>query len=447
VSAEVRICIVGGGSYNWGPVLLQDLAATPELTGTIVLHDIDPDAADELCRLGRRLMSAARSGFRVETETDQQEALRDADFVVVTITTGGLAAMEHDLEIPRRYGIVQAVGDTVGPGGLARALRNVPVFVELARTMEAVCPEAWLLNLTNPMAACVRAVTKTSTIKTVGLCHEMFGVRRVLSRLFEAAPEEIELQIAGTNHLTWLLQASIRGQDGRAMLQTYLANGGTIPLREVTAPHLAPFQDHWRVKLALFAIYGYLPAAGDRHVAEFFPYFLRQEDNGGEAWVLPTLIEHRQAMAEAARAKVRAWLADENPLPTGRSQEEVVDVIRALTTGRPQTIVANLPNQGQIDNLPRDAVVETRAVVMANGIAPVSVGALSTSLLATVQNHVANQELIVEAALTGNRTLVNQAFLGDPLVRDINSTPRLVDELIEANSAYLPRFWLSPDAW
>lgn len=438
--ADVRICIIGGGSYNWGPVLLQDLAATPELMGTIVLHDLDPDAADELCRLGRRLMSAAGSGFQVEREADPRRALRDADFVIVTITTGGLDAMAHDLEIPLRYGIVQAVGDTVGPGGLARALRNVPVFVELARTMEAVCPDAWLLNLTNPMAACVRAVTKTSAIKTVGLCHEMFGIRRMLSRLFEASPAEVELQIAGTNHLTWLLGASIRGEDGLALLRTYLANGGAIPLRELAEPHRASFQDHWRVKLALFAIYGYLPAAGDRHVAEFFPYFLRQEDDGAEPWVMPTLIEHRRAMASAARAKVRAWLAGETPLPAGRSEEEVVDVIRALATGRPHTIVANLPNQGQIDNLPREAVVETRAVVMANGIAPVGVGPLPTGLLATVQNHVANQELIVAAALTGDRALVNQAFLGDPLVRNMETAPRLVDELIEANSAYLPRF-------
>lgn len=436
---EARICIVGGGSYNWGPVLLQDLAATPELTGTIILHDVDPDAADELCRLGRRLMSAAESSFQVETEADPRRALRDADFVIVTITTGGLDAMAHDLEIPLRYGIVQAVGDTVGPGGLARALRNVPVFVELARTMEEVCPDAWLLNLTNPMAACVRAVTKTSAIKTVGLCHEMFGIRRMLSRLFEATPEEVELQIAGTNHLTWLLEASIRGEDGLGLLRTYLANGGTIPLRELAEPHQASFQDHWRVKLALFAIYDYLPAAGDRHVAEFFPYFLHQ-DGEAEPWVMPTLVEHRRAIAAAARAKVRAWLAGERPLPTGRSEEEVVDVIRALATGRPHTIVANLPNRGQIDNLPREAVVETRAVVMANGIVPISVGPLPTGLLATVQNHMANQELIVEAALTGDRALVNQAFLGDPLVRDIDSAPRLVDELIGANSAYLPRF-------
>jgi alpha-galactosidase len=441
VSAEVRVCIIGGGSYNWSPTLLQDLAATPELTGTIVLHDLNHSAAEEMCQLGQQLMAAADSGFVVEAEADPRAALRGADFVIVTITTGGLEAMRHDLEIPLRYGIVQSVGDTVGPGGLARALRNVPVFAELARTMTEVCPDAWLLNLTNPMAACVRALTKTSAIKTVGLCHEMFGIRRVFSQIFEAAADEIELQIAGTNHLTWVLAASVRGEDGLELLRTFVANGGEIPVRRRDEAHMRPFEDHWRVKLALFAIYGFLPAAGDRHVAEFFPFFLHQEPgDGAEPWVVPTTVELRRKMVGAARDQVRAWLDGTVPLPKGRSQEEVVDVVRALTTGEPHTIIANLPNRGQIDNLPREAVVESRAVVMANDIQPVSVGALPTGVLATVQNHVANQELIVEAALTGKRDLVLQAFLGDPLVRDIRSAPRLVDELIEANAAYLPAF-------
>ncbi|MDQ3413296.1 MAG: hypothetical protein M3509_14385 [Chloroflexota bacterium] len=441
MTVPVRICVVGGGSYHWGPVLLQDLAATQGLAGTIVLHDLDPGAAEDMRRLGERLMAAAASGLRVETNPDPREALRDADFVVVTITTGGLAAMRHDLEIPLRQGIVQTVGDTVGPGGLSRALRNVPVMAALARTMTEVCPDAWLINLSNPMAAMTRAVTKTSAIKTVGLCHELFGIRRVFCQLFAATPDEVGLEVAGTNHLTWLLAASVRGQDGMDLLRQHLAGGGAIPVRSPAEAHLAPFVDHWRVKLALLDRYGYLPAAGDRHVAEFFPFFLQSDKEGTAGpWVLPTHVAHRQQMAEAARAKVRAWLDRSAPLPTGRSDEEVADVIVALATGRPHTIVANLPNRGQIDNLPRGAVVETRAVVMAGGIQPLTAGALPPGLLATVQNHVANQELIVEAALGGDRALSIQAFLGDPLTGGARSVPGLVDKLIAANRAVLPRF-------
>lgn len=442
MSSPVRICIVGGGSPNWTPTLLQDLAATPELAGIVVLHDLDPAAAATMARLGTRLLAAAGSKLTIETEPEPRAALRGADFVVVTITTGGLAAMRHDLEIPLRHGIAQTVGDTVGPGGLSRALRNVPVMAALARTMAEVCPAAWLINLSNPMAAMTRAVTKTSTIKTVGLCHEMLGLRRVFSQIFKAAPDEIGLQIAGTNHLTWLLHASVRGEDGLALLRHYLAAGGAIPVRPPAAAHLAPFVDRWRVKLDLFERYGYMPAAGDRHVAEFFPACSRDDrEPDAHPSVPPTTVAHRQRLAAAARATVHAWLDGAAPLPAGRSDEEAVDVIRALVTGRPHTIIANLPNRGQIDNLAREAVVETRAVVMANGILPISAGALPPALIATIEPHVENQELIVEAALTGDRALAIQAFAGDPLTRQAASVPLLVDELLAANRAHLPRFF------
>ncbi len=441
MSANVRICIVGGGSYNWGPILLRDLAAAPELTGTVVLHDLDAAAGEEIGRLGRKILSAVGSGLTIEVNPDRREALRGADFVVVTITTGGLAAMRRDLEIPLRYGIRQSVGDTVGPGGLSRALRGVPVMVELARTMEEVCPDAWMINLSNPMAAFVRAVARSSRIKVVGLCHELFGVRQTLAKVLGTTEAGLELQVAGTNHLTWLLAVGVGGEDGLASLRRYLAAGGEIPLKPVAEEHMAPFQDRWRLKLALFDAYGCLPAAGDRHLAEFFPYYLRDEDvAAAEYGVLLTRIEHREAMSRAARERVRAWIEGTEPLTLERSSEELADVIAALATGRERVAIVNLPNRGQIDNLPRDAVVETFGVVGATGIRGIAVGDLPLGVLSTVQPHVVNQELIVEAALTGDRQLVVQAFLGDPLVGDFRTAPQMVDELIEANRAYLPAF-------
>jgi len=441
VSTTVRICIVGGGSYNWGPILLRDLAATRELTGTVVLNDLDVAAGEELCRLGRKIVEATGSGLRIEAIPDQREALRDADAVVVTITTGGLAAMRHDLEIPLRYGIRQSVGDTVGPGGLSRALRSVPVMVEIARTMEEVCPDSWLINLSNPMAALVRAVAKCTKIKVVGLCHELFGVRRVVAHVLDATEGELELQVAGTNHLTWLLAVGVHGQDGLALLRRHLAAGGKIPLKPPAADHMAPFQDCWRLKLALFDAYGYLPAAGDRHLAEFFPYFLSEGAGYGAHYgVLITRIDHREAMVKAAKEQVRAWIDGRSLLKTERSNEEVADVIAALATGRERVAIVNLPNRGQIENLPREAVVETFGVVGASGIRGIAAGALPLGILSTVQPHVVNQELIVEAALTGDRHLAVQAFLGDPLVAEFRSAPKLVDDLITANRAYLPQF-------
>ncbi len=179
--ARTRICFVGGGSYQWAPKLLTDLALTKNLAGTIVLHDVAPEPLAEMQRLGRKIMAEA-----------------SAEFVIVTITTGGLEAMRHDLDIPLKYGVYQSVGDTVGPGGLARALRNVPVLVQIARAMERASPDAWMLNLTNPLTVLTRAVAKATAIKTIGLCHELQGVCGGMTRMFGVAPEDFEMsQLSG----------------------------------------------------------------------------------------------------------------------------------------------------------------------------------------------------------------------------------------------------------
>src|SRR5579864_6923298 len=173
--AQTRICFIGGGSYNWMPKLLGDLALTDTLSGSVVLHDVNPAALDDIQRYGRKVLQTTGSQFSIETTTDLDRALDGAAFVVVTITTGGLPTMALDLEIPERYGIYQSVGDTVGPGGLARALRNIPVVVGLARAIEHHAAGAWLLTLTNPMSTLCRAVTRTTSVPTIGLCHELIG--------------------------------------------------------------------------------------------------------------------------------------------------------------------------------------------------------------------------------------------------------------------------------
>jgi alpha-galactosidase/6-phospho-beta-glucosidase family protein len=440
--AKTRICIVGGGSYNWSPIMLRDIAAMKDLSGMIVLHDIDPAALEDLQRLGRKIMSVAGANFTVEATTDLNEALRDAEFVIVTITTGGLEAMRHDLDIPRKYGIYQSVGDTVGPGGLSRALRNIPVMVEIARTIERVCPGAWLLNLTNPMTTLTRAINKTTNLKAIGLCHELFGVRGTLKEMFDARNEDLQMRVAGVNHMIWLLDLKIRGRDGFQMIREYIDSGRQIPVRTSGAARLFPsFRDHWQVKLALFNTYGYLPAAGDRHVAEFFPYFLTEETHAGEDYgVGLTLIEHRYEVARMAQTSVRSWIESDKPLPVERSEEEVVDIIAAIANGSSLYTIVNLPNRGQIDNLPREAVVETMGMVGPTGAYGVSVGALPRGVLNTVHPHVINQEMIVDAALAGDRQLALQALLNDPLVRDFRSAPRMLDELLKAHADYLPQF-------
>jgi len=240
--------------------------------------------------------------------------------------------------------------------------------------------------------------------------------------------------------LIWLLELKIRGHDGFRMIREHMARGSDNPLKP-GGGYREPFLDRWRLKLALLDVYGYLPAAGDRHVAEFFPYFLTDATRqGADYGVLLTLIEHREEMVCAAQASVRAWLDGSEPLPLLRSPEELAGIIAAIANGRSTRAIVNLPNRGQIDNRPRGAVVETLAEVGAAGAEPICVGPLPPGVLSTVAPHVVNQEMIVDAALTGDRQLALQALLGDPLVRDFRSAPRMLDELLQAHSQYLPQF-------
>jgi alpha-galactosidase len=203
---------------------------------------------------------------------------------------------------------------------------------------------------------------------------------------------------------------------------------------------MLPFQDRWQVKLALLDAYGYLPAAGDRHLAEFFPYFL-PDGRGPSFDVLPTTVEHRLTIRDAARAQVRRWVDGTDPPPLERSEEEVADIVAAVAAGRVHRAVVNLPNAGQVDNLPRGAVVETLGTIGPTGAHGIAVGALPPGVLGTVLPHALNQALIVEAAMTGDRSLALQALLNDPLTRDLRTAPRLLDDLLEAHAAHLPRFF------
>jgi alpha-galactosidase/6-phospho-beta-glucosidase family protein len=263
-----------------------------------------------------------------------------------------------------------------------------------------------------------------------------------LTHMFNARPEEIEVSVAGINHLIWLLDLKIRGQDGFPMVRDYFAHAGQVPLKADRGSWSEPFQDRWQLKLALFDVYGYLPAAGDRHLAEFFPYFLTDATHqGADYGVLLTTIEHRRQQVAQAREQVLQVVEGRAaPRPLERSHEATADIVSAVANGRSVRTIVNLPNIGQIDNLPRAAVVETLANVGTAGAQPLAVGTLPEGLLGTVQQHVANQETIVDAALNGDRALALQALVNDPLVRDFRTAPRMLDELLQAHAAYLPQF-------
>jgi alpha-galactosidase len=439
--SETRICFIGGGSYNWMPKLLGDLALTPDLEGTVVLHDINPTALDDIQRYGRRVFEKTGSHFSIETTTDLEQGLDGAEFVVVTITTGGLDTMALDLDIPEKYGIFQSVGDTVGPGGLSRALRNVPVMASIAQVMQRRCPDAWMLNLTNPLTVLTRVATLTTNVKAMGLCHELFGVRGALMRWFGASVDDFEMRVAGVNHLIWILNMTIGGRDGLQLVRDAAADGGTPPLPPFRGDWHEPFVDRWQLKLKLFDVYGSLPAAGDRHLAEFFPYFLLEETGqGADYGVQLTRIAHRRQQVATARDAVHAAIAAAEPPNVSRSPEATADIVSAVANGRSVRTIVNLPNTGQIDNLPRGAVVETLAEITSAGAQPLVVGALPPGVLSTLEPHVVNQEMIVRAALEGDRQLALQAMVNDPLVHDLKKGEAILDEFLVAHEKYLPQF-------
>ncbi|MBN1147105.1 MAG: hypothetical protein JXA78_07605 [Anaerolineales bacterium] len=435
----MKIAFIGGGSVQWTARLAIDMALTPELSQAhLVLHDIDAEALDLLERVCKRIVEQAGVAMQISATLDRQEALRSADFVVLCVAIGRLPAMRYDLEIPERYGIRQAVGDTVGPGGLARGLRHIPFAVQVAQEMEQLCPQAWLLNLTNPMTTICRAVSRASRIRAIGLCHEATGVRRRLAEILDAPYEQVQCQVAGINHLPLIQRLRIGDQDGVHVLQDWLAEHGALAFVDEHIPDVRDiFHDRMAVKFTLLEKTGLLFGAGDRHVAEFFAGFLNPEAGYGKRYgVTLTTIEHRQKLEQARRALQQAYL-EGMPYEFTISDEQLAPVMAALCGGPAGEFIVNLPNQGQIDNLPRGAVVECSARVSALGVQPLAAGPLPYPAYAVIAGHVARQEIIVEAALSGNPNQALKALISDPLVRDLESAPQLLSEMLAANALFM----------
>ncbi len=449
----MQITIIGGGSYQWTPELLADLLGTASLRGAhIVLEDIDPAPLEKMEALGRKVAAALGTEATFATTTDQRAGLDGADFVIVTISTGGFDSMAVDLEVPARYGIRQSVGDTVGPGGLNRSLRNIPVLVGVARDMEDVCPDAWMLNITNPMTCLTRSVCRQTGIKAVGLCHEVGNWSMDLAIALGRPAESVRPTVAGVNHLPVVTALDVDGEDGFAILAGMVDEaGGLTALAPVPGrPEADPFSrlDFVRrhvLKLTLLDKWGALPAAGDRHVAEFVPWALTEQSGWGGAYNIElTPIARRQAHQQEYVADVDAWLAGTKELQTWASGELPALVIDSLVTGTRRELPVNIPNAGQVPDVPADAVVESICTVDGEGVRGRDVASLPPPYAELVRRHVAVAELTVAAALEGDRSLADAAFFLDPLAGrgDLHRTEAMVDELLGATATWLPQFKL-----
>jgi alpha-galactosidase len=364
--------------------------------------------------------------------------------------------MRHDLEIPERYGIKQSVGDTVGPGGVMRSLRNVPVLLEIARDMEELCPDAWMLNITNPMTTLCRAVTRETSVKTVGLCHEITGAQYTLSQILDVDFRSFDFEVVGVNHLPLITALRIDGEDAMDRLREKLAEPEKLAeepiylsdeLRRELGDVASEFTKRDlvtsnRVKFALFERFGVLPGAGDRHLVEFFPGFLTEESEWGKRWnVGLTSIADREVWVDRYQEEF-ARLRTITEVPKMPSGEMVAPMIDSFLRDKPRHFPLNLPNDGQCPDLPVDAVVESMITAKGDGLTGRDQAHAPAVLTECLRRVVASQEMTVEAAISGNRDRAVDAMLLDPLAGriDFERVAAMTDEMLTATSRWLPQF-------
>ena len=443
--AHVKLVLVGGGSPAWGPTVLQSILSNDYLDGCqVVLHDVDPQALERNLALAHKFAALAGRRVTFSQTPDQALALEGADYVVVTISTGGLEAMRVDLEVPQRYGLFQTVGDTVGPGGLSRALRNIPVFVHLARAMERHCPQAWMINCSNPLSALTRVVAKETAIRVVGLCHGVRAVGRNFADFLGADFNGCAYVNTGIDHCAWFTDFVVEGRSAQARLEEAgLEAWLALPPQEAEQDSTFGALYALRCGLALGRRLGALPAIGDRHMVEFLPDFLQGLDRVEHFGLKRTSIEDRQQGQVRARQRIDRLLAGEETVDFSDRvrfhNDDVAGWIAALDGGPPVEDNLNVPNIGQIPQLPPGAVVETRGVLDATGFRPLA-SPMPPAIEAVVRPHVLRQELTVEAGLEGNFGKALAALQSDPLAGHLDRVEDMLGQLMAGTKKWLPQF-------
>jgi alpha-galactosidase len=451
---DLTIAYIGGGSRGWATTLMKDLAMDPDLSGTVRLHDIDREAAAMNASIGNDLSARPDvvGRWRYEAVDDLRGALAGADFVVLSILPGTFAEMASDVHAPEAFGLYQSVGDTAGPGGTMRAFRTVPMYRVFAEAIRDVCPGAWVINYTNPMAACVRTLYEVFPgIRAFGCCHEVFGTQHLLSfvlkdatGLWPAHRDDIEVNVLGVNHFTWIDRASYKGIDLMPLYDAFAkAHAETGYERtELGYDPTGYFSSSERVKIDLYLRYGAIAAAGDRHLAEFCPspWYLR-DPSVVAAWKFAlTPVSWRVRKEAELRDRQRRWFERQEAVPLAASGEEGVRQLKALCGLGPLTTNVNLPNRGQVEGLPLGAVVETNCRMARDSARPVAAGRLPVAVEPLVSRHAAQQEGIVRAALTGDRGLAFAVFLNDPQLAGLGlaDARALFDRMAAATAPYLP---------
>ncbi|MCQ2450818.1 MAG: alpha-glucosidase/alpha-galactosidase [Clostridia bacterium] len=453
----VKLAYIGGGSRGWAWTFMSELALQSDVEGDVYLYDIDFDAAKKNEIIGNKFNESEKCNAKWNYKAVETigEALTGADFVVISILPGTFKEMQSDVHAPEKYGIYQSVGDTAGPGGIVRAMRTVPMFEYIAEQIKEYCPDAWVINYTNPMTICVKTLYRVfPEIKAYGCCHEVFGTQKILVHILKEMfgienidRHEIKVNPISVNHFTWLTEATYKNMD---LFPIY---------REFVEKHPegidkgTPVDDNWfnraagktceKVKFDLFKRYGYIAAAGDRHLSEFCEgkWYLENPERVEEMGFALTPVAARLQDLEKRLQKSERLLNGEEEPEIYVTGEEGVNQIRALLGFGDLVTNANIPNVGQIPNLPLGAVVETNVTFRANSIKPVLAGPVPKEIYPLIARACGEQEALNEAIAERDVNKIFEIFSNDALVTcNLADARKLFDEMIENTKEYLTMY-------
>ncbi len=429
-----KITFMGAGSTVFAKNVLGDCMLTPALQNSeIALYDIDHQRLKDSETMLKNINDNCNDNrANIISYTDRKEALRGANYVVNAIQVGGYKPCTvTDFEIPKKYGLKQTIGDTLGIGGIFRALRTIPVMLDFARDIEDVCPEAWFLNYTNPMSMLTGAMLQSTDVKTVGLCHSVQGCASTLLKSVDMGEEDIQWKIAGINHMAWLLEITREGIDLYPEIKKRSLKNG------------APDGD--RVRHEIMHNFDYYVTESSEHNAEYMPYFIKDKyPELIEKYNIPIDEYPRRCVRQIERwENMREDLVNDQNLTHDRTKEYASYIMEAMETDIPYKIGGNVLNTGLITNLPDDAVVEVPCLVDSSGVTPGYVGKLPPQLAALNRTNINVHLLTIEAALTRKKKYIYQAAMLDPHTSSelsLDDIKSLCDDLIEAHGDWLPEY-------
>ena len=453
VMKTIKIAYIGGGSKLWARSFMQDLALAEGIRGEVSLYDIDREAAQRNQKIAQRIHAKkeAVSDFVYTVAEDLQTCLTGADFVLISILPGTFQQMRSDVHAPEKYGIYQSVGDTAGPGGVLRAMRTVPIYEGFAKAIEQYCPEAWVLNLTNPMSACVKALYDNFPgIKAFGCCHEVFHTQDFLCcvlkemRGIQASRRDIYTDASGINHFTWITEAKYGDVDILALLPEFMERyfeDGYYEKGNHQQWQTDPFAYGNRVKMDLYRKYGALAAAGDRHLAEFVNnrWYLGSPEQVSDWHFALTTVDHREENQRLQVENSIAMAEGAMEVPLQASSEELVELIQAILGLKTVVSNVNMPNFGQMPGLPLGSIVETNCVFTNSLVKPVTAKPLPAAALALVQRGCALVDLTCEGIRERNMDKLFAAFIQQPLCSTLSMEEgkTLFLEMCENTKQYL----------